>query len=182
VCPGSAVIARRLLTRAVVDKAIGEIMSNAVRDRMRQKGQRWSHGIGRVRAALLQLIDEHERMAEEPTKSWCVCLRAGQNESGVSLWVTESSAADAPGTRFTDEAKARRVAEAFEATGSVQPHLQENTFTLGHAAPAGTAEILVAAWEKLGLRPGETLRILQDLYEGNRKAVSGAVGRDTSDG
>jgi DNA topoisomerase IA len=64
----------------------------------------------------------------------------------------------------------------------VQPHLQESTFTLGHAAPAGTAEILVAAWEKFGLRPGETSRILQDLYEGNRKAVSGAVGRDTGDG
>ncbi|MGD9006900.1 MAG: AAA domain-containing protein [Desulfobacteraceae bacterium] len=174
--------AQAAVTRAVIDKAIGEIMSDAVRDRMRQKGRRWSHGIGRVRAALLQLIDEHERMAEGPTKSWCVCLKARQNESRASLWVTESSAADAPATRFADEAKARRVAEAFETTVPVQPHLQESTFTLGHAAPAGTAEILVAAWEKFGLRPGETSRILQDLYEGNRKAVSGAVGRDTGDG
>lgn len=174
--------AQAAVTRSVIDKAVGEIMSGAVRDRMRQKGQSWNHGVGRVRAALLQLIDEHERTSEGPTRSWCVRLRARQDGSRVSLWVTESGAVDAPGTRFADEAEARRVAEAFEAAGSVQPELQERTFTLGYATPAGTAEVLVAAWEKLGLRPGETVRILQDLYEGNRKAVSGAAGRGSGNG
>lgn len=174
--------AQAAITRAVIDKAIGEIMSDAVRDRMRQKGQSWNHGVGRVRAALIQLIDEHERNSEGPTKRWCVRLRARQNEARVSLWVTESDGVDAPGRRFANEADARRVAAAFEAAGSVQPQLQEQTFTLGHATPAGTAEVLVAAWEKLGLRPGETSRILQDLYEGNRKAVSGAAARGNGNG
>jgi hypothetical protein len=64
----------------------------------------------------------------------------------------------------------------------VQPELQERTFTLGPAIPAGTAEALIAAWEKLGLRPSETSRILQDLYEGSRKAVSGAMEGGSSNG
>ncbi|MBK8012126.1 MAG: hypothetical protein IPK13_12320 [Deltaproteobacteria bacterium] len=174
--------AQAAVTRSVIDRAVGETLSDAVRDRMRQKGQTWNHGIGRVRAALLQLIDEHERNSERPMKTWCVRLRARQDESRASLWVTESGGVDAPGTRFAEEAEARRVAEVFERVGSVQPVLQHRTFTLGHATPAGTAEVLVAAWEQLGLRPGETSRILQDLYEGNRKAVSGAPGRGNGDG
>ncbi len=174
--------AQAAVTRCVIDKAIGKIMSEAVRDRMTQKGQNWNHGIGRVRAALLQLIDEHEHNSDGPTQSWCVRIRARQDESRASLWVTESGGVDAPGTRFANEAEARRVAEAFEAAGSVQPELQERTFTLGHATPAGTAEVLVAAWEQLGLRPRETSRILQDLYEGNRKAVSGAAGSGNGGG
>lgn len=175
--------AQAAVTRAVIDKAIGQVMSDQVRERMKQKAQSWNHGIGRVRAALLQLIDEHERRANEAARnSWCVRVRARQNDSRASLWVTESSEIDAPGTRFANQAEAQGVAAAFQTARSLQPQLQDRTFTLGHATPAGTAEILIAAWEKLGLRPGETSRILQDLYEGNRKAVSGAVERETAMG
>jgi hypothetical protein len=175
--------ARAAVTRAVVDRAIGQVMSEALRDRLRERGHSWDHGIGRVRAALLQLIDEYERKAAVPSQSaWCVRVRARHEGSSVAVWVTEPDASDAPAKRFDSREEAGIVADSFKSVRSLPPGIGERTCTLGYATPVGTAELLSAAWQKLGLRPGETSRILQDLYEGNRKALGGTVERTKGDG
>jgi DNA topoisomerase IA len=156
-------------------------MSELVSSRMRVRGLEPRVGVGRVRAALLQIIAEWERTAQATKAEWGVSADAATDDDGrVTFWVTESTAPESPIRRFHDRADAERVVDVLRASG--QPHLEvdRKAFTLGPAPGVGTAEVLIAAYEQLGLRPAETQKVLQELYEGNRAAVAGAIRAKTN--
>ena len=163
--------AEAAIARAIIDKAIGEVMTGEVGKRLQAKGQQLRSGIGRVRIALLRLIAEHDTTARQvPEESWAVSVRTRHQTFDLDFWVTESEALDAPVKRFSSQ-KARRIKQAIAMADTLVPQLERKGYWLGPATPAGTLEILIAAYEQFGLRPIDTYRILQELYEGNRRAV-----------
>ena len=165
--------AEAAVVRAIVDKAIGEVMSVEVSKRLKESGARRGYGLGRVRAALLRLVAEHdEKLRIEPRETFSVRLRAGRGDKLVTFWPTESDALDATGAIFRSQQEAEEVATTVRRQGKdIDVALHTKGFWLGPATPAGTAEVLIAAYEEFGLAPIDTYRILQDLYEGHERAV-----------
>jgi DNA topoisomerase-1 len=173
--------AQAAVARAIIDRVIGQVMSELISTRMRARGIDPRVGVGRVRAALLHIVADWERTRGATKSDWCVRADAtADDDAKVSFWVTEPGAPESPIKRFHERAEAEAVAAALRASG--RPHLviERKAFTLGSAPGVGTAEVLIAAYEQLGLRPIETQRLLQELYEGNRAAVAGAIRAKTS--
>ncbi len=174
--------AQAAVARAIIDKAIGKTVSDIVNAQLKEDGSDTRLGMGRVRAGLLRLIAEHETSDSEAAESaWCVRARVSKGSEGVSLWLTDSEALDAPARRFPDRDQADRAAQTIRAAMLLHPRLATETFTLGPAAPVGTAEVLIAAHDRLGLRPGRVAQIIQDLYEGNRRAIDITAAGEVSD-
>ena len=162
--------AEAAITRAIVDKAIGEVMSAEVNRRLQLDGSSQWHGVGRVRIALLRLIAEQDENARTaPPEEYIVRLEAGRQGAAATFWLTETDAPDSPTRRFASLKEAEDVVRSLRDT-SLALRFQKKGYWLGPATPAGTAEVLIAAYEDCGLSPQDTYRILQDLYEGNESA------------
>ena len=164
--------AEAAVTRAIVDKAIGEIMTSEVNRRMQKDGQPGGHAVGRVRAALLRLIAENEeRVGSGPREEFAVRGEVGRGGAGATFWITESEALEARAMRFGSREEADRAAQAVRSAKAPELRHETKRYWLGPATPAGTAEVLIAAYEEFGLAPQDTYRILQDLYEGKENAA-----------
>ena len=162
--------AQAAITRAIVDKAIGEIISAEVSARLQSDGSSKRYGVGRVRVALLRLIAEQdEKSRNTPREEHLVRLKAGRRGPSATFWLTETDAPDAPSRRFASQIEAEDAARSLR-NAQLNLRLQKKGYWLGPATPAGTAEVLIAAYEECGLSPQDTYRILQDLYEGNESA------------
>jgi hypothetical protein len=163
--------AQAAVTRAVVDKAIGQVVSAQAAQRLRQRGAQPAQGVGRVRAALLRLVAQHEAAAVSSMPGWRVRATVRNGSDRLALWATEGDAIHSSARCFAKRQDAEAVAAAIRSEGRLKTCAHARTFTLGPAAAVGTADVLIAAYEKLGLAPGRVAKILQDLYEGNRRAV-----------
>ena len=131
--------AEAAITRAIIDKAIGEVMTGEVGKRLQAKGQQLRAGIGRVRIALLRLIAEHDTTARQvPEESWAVSVRT-RHQTFDRNPNTRLAYARAAG-RFLDWCAARGV-ERLETIGPMQ----------------------VAAWTELRLREVSAPTVKQEL-------------------
>ena len=164
--------AEAAVTRAIVDKAIGQIMSAEVNTRLQRDGAPHRYGVGRIRAALLRLIaDNDEKIRNAPKQEYFVRLEAEREGETATFFLTKSDTLDAPSTRFASREEAEATAQQIRTSNDLNLRLEKKGYWLGPATPAGTAEVLIAAYEECGLLPQDTYRILQDLYEGNERAT-----------
>lgn len=152
-------------TRALIDKEIGISLSKTLADAMHAGGDAGQHSMGRVKAALLELIEREQAFSDRP---WSVTAAIQSDETVLHAFLVESPLAFEP-----QEFDASNDAEAVcaELHGAVVDAAVTDVtrFTLGAAESSSTAEVLIRAYEELdGMMPQKTQTLLQHLYEGRR--------------
>ncbi len=148
--------ARAALTRAVIDRELGRLASQAVAGLPGGKT-----GFGRVQSANLHWLASRE------AAGWGVRATIRTAGGTVAAWV----ARDGRVRRFS-----RSGAEAVAArlTGGAAT-FGGSTWSLGARIPepVSTHRVLVEAWKRLGIEPTRTMAVLQDLYVGRHRRASG---------
>jgi hypothetical protein len=157
------------ITRALIDKELGIALSKMLGGARHAKGDFGQHSMGRVKAALLELIERLQPRSDAP---WTVTAELRSEETILQAFLVESPLAFEP-----REFDAEKDAEAINVQlhdANVNAAVTDVTrFTLGPAEPSSTAEVLIRAYEELGYKPPDldfsppvTANILQHLYEG----------------
>ena len=160
---------RKRPVRTLVDTAIRNLVGYGVSEHLRQ-AVRSPHPLsaGRVQTAALHLLCERERAVADfaPARTWRVeaSFRAGRGGPLAARLVRAHGQPIPDGA--LDEGAAWQLAQTASAETFAVRSLRVDTERLPPPPPFTTASLLRAASERLGLRPAETMRVAQQLYEG----------------
>ena len=151
------------LTRAMIDVVLAQSLEKTLTESMTERGHDGLYPMGRVRAALLDLL---QRDADNGRNEYFISAEMNQGEGVLHGFVADASDAYHP-LSFSTEDEAQAALETLSGTEmSESGRVDAKRFTLGPSEPSSTSAILIRAYEELGLAPSDTQKLLQNLYEG----------------
>jgi DNA topoisomerase-1 len=153
------------LTRAIIDKVLADSLTQTLTTAMNKRGYGGTHAMGRVRAALLELL-EHD--ADNNKNEYAARAEFRFKDAVLRGYLVEKPTDFEP-LLFASPDEARQVVNDLKTHALSDAAMSDVTrFSLGLPEPSSTAEVLIRAYDELdGMMPDKTYTLLQHLYEGS---------------
>ena len=161
--------------RRVIDRLVGYKLSPMLWKKIR-KGL----SAGRVQSVAVRLVCEREEEIERfvPVESWSLDAMLSKSQSHGRIFPARLHGLQGKDEKLevTDDAQARAIMGELEGASYQVLGIETKDSVRNSLPPYRTSTLQQDASTRLRLKPGRTMRVAQDLYEGIELGAQGPVG------